>query len=411
MFTQEQIIKVLCDQQELNFGPGSEFMYVNSGYNLLGEIVARVSGMSFARFVDQRIFIPLKMTNSRVLGNYEAVIKGQADSYVSDGQKGYKKKILSFANVVGSTGVLTTVEDLSKWAENFDSPKVGDHDIFNQMSQRGILTNGDTINYAMGQFIGNYKGLYTIDHSGSDAGFRAHLLRFPKQGVSIIVLGNDASLGAGDMAYKIADIYLKKQFTIHPSAVASPLMATPLAVIKTDPQRLIQYEGKYELRPGLIMDFKVEGNDLTVTATGQGKFALQQTSTDVFKITGVNGVITFKKNEHDELNGIDFEINGNKMQGSRIKDRLVTEESIKPYAGQYYSQELDITYSVGLEKGKLVAKNNRSGNTELSQIYDDNFSGNQWFMGIVKFIRNDKQEVTGFLVSSDRIRNLRFDKK
>jgi len=411
MFTQEQIVKVLSDQKELNPDPGSKFMYVNSGYNLLAEIVARVSGMPFSRFVNQQIFIPLKMAHSRVVDDYETVIKNQADSYGPVGENVYKKRTLSFVNVIGSTGILTTVEDLSKWVENFDYPKVGDIGIFDQMKQRGVLTNGDTINYAMGQFIGNYRGQSVIEHSGSDAGFRTHLLRFPKQGVSVIVLANDASLNAGDIAYKIADIYLKKELKAAPPIAANLSPSASPGAIKSDPQTLIKYAGKYELRPGMIMDFMVEGNDLTVNATGQGKFKLQQISPTVFKINNVNGIISFKKNEQNEMDKIDFEINGGKMHGTRIKEKGFTEESAEQYTGQYYSRELDVTYSLVYNKGKLIAKHYRSDNNELSQIDNDSFSGNQWFMGIVKFIRNDKQAITGFFVSSDRISNLRFEKK
>ncbi len=411
MFTQEQIVEVLSNQKELNFEPGSKFMYVNSGYNLLGELVARVSGMSFAQFVTQRIFVPLNMTHSMVLDDYSKIVKNEADSYAPDGQNGYKKKVLSFVNVIGSTGVLTTAEDLSKWATNFETLKVGDSEIFNQMKRRGVLNRGDTTGYAMGQFIGSYRGLEIIEHSGSDAGFRSHLLRFPKQGVSVIVLANDASLNAGDLAYRIADIYLKKELKVNQSAVAKPSPTALSGNVKTDSQLLLTYAGKYELQPGLIMDFTVEGDNLQVNATGQGKFILQQLSPAVFKINGVNGIITFKRNEQNEVNKIDFEINGAKMEGTRIKEMKRSAESMAQFTGQYYSKELNTTYSLVYEKGKLLAKNNRADDTELSQINGDSFSGNQWFMGIVKFIRDDKQTVTGFVVSSDRVSNLMFDKK
>jgi len=409
MFTQQQIIKVLNNQKELNFEPGTKFMYVNSGYNLLAEIVSRVSGMSFARFVNERIFVPLKMEHSLVLDDYETIVKNEADSYVLNGKNGYKKMVLSFVNIVGSTGVLTSLEDLSKWTENFESPRVGDKIIFDQMKQRGVLTNGDSISYAMGQFISRYRGLDIIEHGGSDAAFRTHLLRFPKQRVSIVVLANEASLNASGIAYKIADIYLKKELAPAAVTVLPPPAST--RVIENDPKELIKYTGKYELQPGLIMDFAIEGNDLTVNATGQGKFKLQQISPAVFKINNVNGIISFKKNEQNEMDKIDFEINGGKMQGTHIKEKGLTEEGAKQYTGQYYSNELDVTYSLVYHEGKLIAKNFRSDNNELSQIDNDNFSGNQWFMGIVKFIRNDNQAVTGFVVSSDRISNLRFYKK
>jgi CubicO group peptidase (beta-lactamase class C family) len=410
MFTQEQIINVLSHQKDLNFDPGAEFMYVNSGYNLLSEIVARTSGMPFAEFVSKRIFIPLNMSHSSVSDDYESIIKKEASSYTSDGKNGYKKKLLNSVNIVGSTGVLTTVEDLSKWTENFESPKVGDAALFKQMEQRGILNNGDTISYAMGQFIGNYKKLLTIEHSGSDAGFRTYLLRFPEKKLSIIVLGNDASIDAGSLAYQIADIYLNYNQKKVPVIVAKKSPTSIQSSIKTTTTELSRYIGRYEVQKGLIMDFKLENNDLVVNATGQGKFKLQQTAPDIFKIIGVNGIVSFLKNNVGELDRIGFEINGKKMHGTRIKDEQINPEGMMPYTGQFYSKELNITYNITYANGKLTARNNRTTDTELSLISADSFSGDQWFMGIVKFLRNDKQVVTGLTISTDRIKNLVFNK-
>jgi CubicO group peptidase (beta-lactamase class C family) len=409
MFTQEQII-ILSHQKDLNFDPGAEFMYVNSGYILLSEIVARTSGMPFAEFVRQRIFTPLDMSHSSVSDDYESIVKKEASSYASDGKNGFKKKLLNSVNIVGSTGVLTTVEDLSKWTENFENPKVGDVALFKQMKQREILNNGDTTSYAMGQFIGNYKSLLTIDHSGSDAGFRTYLLRFPEKKLSIIVLANDASIDAGSLAYQIADIYLNYNLKKVPVIAVKKSPTSIQSSIKTATKELSSYIGRYEVQKGLIMDFKLENNDLVVNATGQGKFKLQQTAPDIFKMIGVNGIVSFLKNNVGELDRIGFEINGKKMQGTRIKDKQIDSESMMPYTGQFYSKELNITYNITYANGKLTAKNNRATDTQLSLISADSFSGDQWFMGIVKFFRNDKQFVTGLTVSTDRVKNLVFNK-
>jgi hypothetical protein len=297
---------------------------------------------------------------------------------------------------------------LSKWTDNFEHPKVGDAALFKQMEQRGILNNGDTINYAMGQFIGKYKNLLTIDHSGSDAGFRTYLLRFPEKKLSIIVLGNDASIDAGSLAYQIADIYLSHNLKKAP-VIAVKKLPTIQSSIKTT-KELAGYIGRYEVQKGLIMDFKLENNDLFVNATGQGKFKLQQTAPDTFKMIGVNGIISFLKNNAGELDRIGFEINGKKMQGTRIEEGQINPESMMPYTGQFCSKELNTTYTITYTNGKLTAKNTRAADTELSLMSADSFSGDQWFMGIVKFLRNDKQVVTGLTVSTDRVKNLVFSK-
>ena len=288
--------------------------------------------------------------------------------------------------------------------------RVGDTMIFNLMERRGVLNNGDSINYGMGQFIGNYNGLYTIDHSGSDAGFRSHLLRFPDHRLSIIVLANDASLDAGALAFKIADIYFGTEKREDSSATDKPVPMTTGHALDSDPQTLMKYVGKFELPRALFMDFAVEDKHLTVNATGQGKFKLQQISAEVFKINGVNGTIVFKTIPQGEFDSIEFEINGTKMQGKRVRAKEIPDGIMREYEGKFYSRELDVSYSIVYDKGKLIAKNKRSGDTHLSPISKDDFSGSQWFMGTVKFKRNSKHVITGLTVSSDRVVNLFFEK-
>jgi CubicO group peptidase (beta-lactamase class C family) len=406
MVTQKEIINTLSHQNDLNFEPGSAFSYVNSGYNVLGEIVARVSGQSFAEFARLNIFIPLKMNQTQVMDDYEKIVKNKAYSYGPVGGNGYKKKLLNFVDVIGSTGVLSTVEDLSKWAMNFENPVVGDRQLINKINTRGLLSNGDTINYAMGQFIGMYQGVPTIEHSGSDAGFRAHLLRFPGQRLSIIVLANDASIDANDIAYKAADIYLQGFKTDQPKTAASQKdVATTVKQVSRDV--LGRYEGKYEIQPGMVMSFSIEGDNLAVDVTGQGKFVLQPLSDNSFKIPGVDGVITFPANA-GEVNRLDFRINERQMQGERIKKIVLDNAKAIEYRGEYRSSELGVTYHVGFSSGKMVANSGRSAQTELTPVEVDTFSGDQWFMGIVAFVRDDHNKVIGLKVSTDRTKNVWF---
>ena len=209
VITKEQIFKLVSKQKELNFNPGDEYVYCNTGYTLLAEVVARVSGKSFPEFTDENIFKPLNMTNTLFYDDHEKIVKNRAYSY-QHGRSGYKKSVLSYANA-GATSLFTTVEDIGLWAMNFENPVVGNHDIFNKMSQRAVLNKGDTIDYALGQGISKYKGLKMISHGGADAGYRTFLGRFPDQKLSVIVFSNDGSCDPGSLAIKVADVYLKDE--------------------------------------------------------------------------------------------------------------------------------------------------------------------------------------------------------
>ncbi|MDX1286002.1 MAG: serine hydrolase domain-containing protein, partial [Draconibacterium sp.] len=170
VITKEHILKLVAKQKDLNFKPGEKFMYCNTGFTLLAEVVERVSGQSFAEYTKENIFMPLKMNSTLFYDNHEKIVKNRAYSY-----KGFRnnpiKSVLSYANA-GATSLFTTVEDISLWAANFEEPVVGNQQIFAKMEERAILNNGDTISYAYGQSIGKYKGLKTITHGGADAGYR-----------------------------------------------------------------------------------------------------------------------------------------------------------------------------------------------------------------------------------------------
>jgi len=208
VITKEHILKLLSKQKDLNFLPGDEFMYCNTGFTLLAEVVARVSGKSFAEFTKANIFEPLQMNHTLFYDDHEKIVKNRTYSYYLD-WTGYKKSVLNYANV-GATSLFSTVEDLSLWALNFSEIKIGNAEIVRTMNTPAVLNSGEEFEGALGQFVGKYKGLNEISHGGGDAGFRSYLTRFPDQEFSVMVLSNSANINAGGIAHQIVDIYLKE---------------------------------------------------------------------------------------------------------------------------------------------------------------------------------------------------------
>jgi CubicO group peptidase (beta-lactamase class C family) len=207
VITKEHVLKLVSKQKELNFNPGEDDAYCNTGFTLLAEVVSRVSDMSFAKFTKANIFEPLKMSNSLFYDDHEKIVKNRTYSYYSS-PSGYKKSVLNYANV-GATSLFTTAEDLALWSMNFSNLTVGDSAIVNKMNtplvHKGI---------ALGQFVGKYKGLKEIQHGGADAGYRSYLTRFPDENFTVIVLSNSAEFNPGRMAHKVVDIYLKDRIKI-----------------------------------------------------------------------------------------------------------------------------------------------------------------------------------------------------
>jgi CubicO group peptidase (beta-lactamase class C family) len=283
VITMPQIMRLLSRQTELNFKPGDEHLYCNTGFTLMGEIVKRVSHETFPEWCRKNIFDPLGMKNTLFYDDHERIVENRAYSY-HRGENGYKKSVLSYANA-GATSLFTTVEDLSLWAQNFEKITVGNPNIMKIMESRYVLNNGDTIDYAFGQVAGKYKGLDTWSHGGADAGYRTFLVRFPDQHMSVSVFSNDASFPVGDLAYQVADLYLKDELKPQPEAPAA--QQNPPAETPFDPStlKLADYAGTY-FSPELETTYRFEVKNDTLIAHHQrhDDMQLRPTKADGFNI-------------------------------------------------------------------------------------------------------------------------------
>lgn len=406
VITKNQVLRLISHQEELNVKPGEEFNYCNTGYTLMGEIVSRVSGKSFPEWCSENIFKPLKMDHTLFYDDHERIVKGRAYSF-QDSPEGLKKSVLSYANA-GATSLFTTAEDLTKWANNFHTMKVGNAKVMKQMEERGILNKGDTITYAFGQDISTYKGIKTVAHSGGDAGYRSYLLRFPEQRYSIVVLSNMGSFAPGRMAYQIADICLKG--TLKDEAKKEePKKAD--GALKVDEALLKIYEGQYQLIPEMVVTLKIDNGKLTAQATGQSSFPLTASSETDFVFDPAGIKITFPKPVDNVVNQFVFNQGGQTIVAPRVKPFDAKSVDIASYTGTYYSRELQTSYVIELKNNLLVATHIRHEPTELTMTGKDAFSTDAWYMGKIEFTRGSDSTISGFKVSSGRVKNVKFSKQ
>jgi CubicO group peptidase (beta-lactamase class C family) len=247
----EQILRMAFQQQELNFVPGSEYSYSNTGYNLLAEVVARVSGSSFREFTQERIFGPLGMTRTHFHDDHGKVVPGRADSYRRD-PGGEWRTVVNSLTALGSSSLFTTVEDLARWVGNFETGAVGGARVLARVHERGVLNGGDTIPYAWGQSLGDHRGAERWSHTGSWAGFRTVLHRFPEHRFAVIVLANAADMNPSALADRVVDLYLGD--LLDPPVVAAGgtsgggparSSADPEAPWSPDAAALSEYAGEY----------------------------------------------------------------------------------------------------------------------------------------------------------------------
>jgi CubicO group peptidase (beta-lactamase class C family) len=401
----EQILRLVSRQKELNFNPGDQEMYCNTGFTLLAEVVARVSGMSFADYTRIHIFEPLKMTHTLFYDNCEKLVKNRAYSFQSD-SNGFRKSNLNYSTA-GATSLFTTAPDLCLWSMNFENPVVG-KEIMDKMAERGVLNNGDTIDYAMGQIKGEYKGMKTFVHGGADAGYRSQLLRIPGEQFSVNVLSNLASFNPWDLAAKITDIYLKDKEIKETPKPDAPKVESNAA--EADPALFTSYCGAYELQPGFVATISSEGNILYAEGPGLSKSSMSPVSANEFIIKSVSAKITFLKDENGKIARMKVNINGQDMTAMRLPDFDAASVNLVEFTGDYYSSELNATYSFVLESGRLIARHFRTGDIVLVPTKSDVFSGDRWYFSQVEFIRDSNKSITGCQVGNGRVKNLKFTK-
>src|SRR6185295_15942860 len=187
----------------LDFTPGAEYSYSNSGYNLVAIFVERVAKQKFSAFLEERLFKPLGMKNSSLRDDYQRIVPGRAQAYARQGNGPWRLN-MPFMNVYGNGGMLTTVGDWIKWNAMLDSRSLG-AGLVDALETRGVLNDGRKIIYALGLEVSTYKGLRDVSHGGATAGYQTFLARYPDNKVSVAVMCNGTSPSAGGIAASITD--------------------------------------------------------------------------------------------------------------------------------------------------------------------------------------------------------------
>ncbi len=409
VITKKDVHRIIYNQEELNFKPGSEFSYSNSGYVLLAEVVEKVSGTSFSLFMEENIFDPLEMNNSFVMDDYHKIIKNRANSYEIENDT-YVNAPANYS-YYGATGLYTTLNDFSKWAANFSNLKIGSPEIFKKMNTLAVLNNGESYGVALGQFVGNFNGLKQIYHSGGDAGYRAYLGRFPEQNVAVLLLSNNNIVNAQGKALEIAGIFLKPYYINNSTVEVS---ANKLKVIKLPTSKLKKFSGNY-LNPNnyIIRDIFVRNDTLIYARQEQNDResplkALNKEGT--FQLGNSKDVqVVFSKKGTTE--SVSILVNGKEVEiYNKYLPKKYSAKELEEFVGTYYSKELDTKYLLAIKEGKLTVSHPKMDLITLQSVKSDGFLNSSWQFRFLEFKRNEENQIKGFRISSDRVKKVRFKK-
>ncbi|MEM6483463.1 MAG: serine hydrolase domain-containing protein [Pseudomonadota bacterium] len=414
VITNDHVLTLVQDQKSLNFIPGTKFMYCNTGFTLLAEIVERVTDQSFAKFANEQIFEPLEMKSSLFFDDHETIVSNRAYSYQTiDGT--IRKSRLNFATV-GPTSLFTTVKDMSKWAINFNTMTIGDQELFEKMSRMGERPDGSPVSYAMGQFVDEYKGREMIYHSGSDAGYRAFFARIPEEGLSVAVFANASNVDTRSATFKVIDLYLEDGATTASSSepeTAKDFEYDPQTFVSVSTEQLKPYEARYwNPEENSFIQIEVRGNELIYTRPGGSETTLIPIGEGQFKLPGTpyDVSVNFKT---DEERGEIMEVYVPGLMWlwlQKVKDFENTELDVanNAFLGTYISEELGASYELTFDGEGYALVHYRLGAIPLTRIDDDLFTSANRNFRQVTFVKDESMNVTAFSVRNDGINSLEF---
>lgn len=404
-YVDEDIMKWLVSQSDLNFPPGEEFLYSNSGYWLLGQIVAKVSGDNMADFARKEIFEPLGMSNTHFHNDHTQIVKNRASGYIP-GTNGSYKISMTTLDMIGDGGIFTTINDIKKWDDAYYDPTVLSKAFWEMMTEQGVLNNGEVIDYAAGLFIDDYKGLETIRHGGAFVGFRAELLRFPKEQLSIAIFTNRGDADPSGKANQVADILLKSKL------VEEVKNDDSKAEIDEPEQEfeMKQLTGDYEIQAGTVVSLSIKDGSLNVLQNwNSSTYNIVKIKGNTFQIPGEESLsFTFSNLKDGLTQTLTVLQNGRETKATRKEDIDTSGIDLDDYAGSYLSKELDVTYSFVVSNGSLVMQIDNKTLTMVCTLSDiDQYATD---MGLLRFQRTNGR-ISGFELDSGRVKNLKFDKK
>jgi CubicO group peptidase (beta-lactamase class C family) len=427
--TAADALHLIVRQRETNFEPGREHLYSNSGYFLLGQIVERASGKPLPAFAAERIFGPLGMTNTHFHDDHTMIVPRRATGYApkrgSEGgsgsggasatsEGGFRIDMSGFEQT-GDGAVMTTVEDLLRWVNNFGDPVIGDRAMLDTMHARGVLTTGDTIPYALGVVHGERRGMRTVRHGGAWAGYRADLVRYPDQRTAIACLCNLATAGPSALADRVADIVIPDPpraaaaggasptpgWTPAPASTWSPSAAELAALAGWYRDPATERATRFVVRDGkLVHDRGADGPGLELVPEAPNRFRYQQWPVRLAFEPARNGAPA-------------------RVVVTEPGDEPVTLESFRPvslsaaqlagYAGRYYSEELDATHVVTVRDGKLTVDVGDGDPQPIEPTVADVFTGPDGI--VLAFTRDGSRRVTGARIDAGRVRNIGLVKR
>ena len=389
------VVTLIQRQRGLNFVPGEEWSYSSSGFELAKEIVARVSGRSFAEFARKRLFEPLGMKSSAYVPDILQAGANAALGYQKDGA-GWKP-YMRLGNNRGGGAIVSTVGDLLIWNDALTSGKLGKF-VTEKLHEQTRLNNGRKLKYARGLIVDQTPGGLVVSHSGGAAGFSTWMGRVPEHGLSVAVACNFDPVSATALAGRVSDLYLPPLPAAAGAQAANTANAPGVEVggraglffneRTGEPMRLLVQEGRLRI-----------ANGPPLVAVSQERFRAPRA--DMFFRSQDEFEMTFLSNDQLEFKSME----GQATRYRRAQPFTPTAADVQSVEGRYESKELGAVYEIipGANAITMRAEGGSERSMELTPVERDTY---MLRMMIVRFRRDAGGKVTGFDYGNPLVRNI-----
>ncbi len=398
-YTNKMIQELMFKQKGVNNLPGEKMLYSNTNYVLLALIIERVSGMKIEEFSKQEIFKPLKMHNTFYSKRLEDIIENRAYPYYKESGEYQQPK--SLTHCIGAGGMGSTVKDLVKWSNIFLNPNHDFSYLAEFITELDTLNNGQLMKHARGMFVSPYKGFTTYNHSGRDIGMRSQFIGIPKKNLAVIVYTNSEYINAVNISYEILNLFINE------ISVKKEEQTT----YKHSVNQKKEFEGIYqELNSDLRMEIFVENDTLKAKSSfGKNATSLISKSDNSFvRIDNPSIVYTFPEEDNTTADLL-VDFGGAIFYFESIQLNTSPNQNLEEFVGNYYSDELHVTYSISIKNNHLILSYPNNEGIQIKEGVKDTFGANRRTK--YSFNRNKKGNVISFMVASEgTVKDILFKK-
>ena len=409
--TNQDLLRFMKNQKDLNFPPGTEHLYCNTGYMLMADIIEKVTGEKFPDWMRENVFIPLGLVHTYVEDDYSRVVPANATSYRGDAESGFSRAV-EFWGYVGSGNIHSTEEDLLIWLSNFYDPRPEWAKAFEMMHTRGILKNGDTLNYAFGINVGEYKAHKQLQHGGSIGGYRSYVQAFPEEQLGIVVISNFSSSDVVNKSNGIADLLLGIE-TEH--AATGLIRDSSIRTIPMSATALEAYTGHYwNEKDRYARKIYVKEDTLRYFRSESSESKLLPVGKDTFQMTDVPDVVmvSFRSSPGRPVEMVVAIGDQDPILFEAFTPPVLNSALLQSYAGRYYSPELDTHYSFYVQGDSILMGNHtRHGDFKIDILRRDDLEAALEPFRTIRVKRDRRDRIEGLYVTNGRVRNLWFEKQ